>query len=253
MSSMAISLFAFACVFAGAMLGIFLRGVVPESHVTGDSRDTVKVGTAFISTLTALVLGLLIGSAKGTLDEMNAGLTQTGAKVILFDRLLARYGPETSPARDLLRRSVAARVALIWPDHGSAPSVPEALRSAAGMEAMQEKLGELSPRNDAQRALLSQAMQISGEFAELRWLLFEQSQGSLPGPLLALLLLWLTIIFAGLGLLAPRNAVVVVVLFVCALSASGAIFLILEMSQPLEGLIKASAAPLRSALAILGR
>ncbi len=253
MNSVTLSLFSFACVFGGAVVGMFLRTILPEAHLSGDSRDTVKVGTAFISTLTALVLGLLIGSAKGTLDAMNTGLTQAGAKVILLDRVLARYGPETRPARDLLRRALAARFETIWPDRNTGLPVPMSLESAAGMESAQEKLGELSPRTDAQRTLLSQALQLSGETAELRWLLFEQRQGSLPGPLLAVLLFWLTIIFASLGLLAPRNAMVVVVLFVCALSASGAIFLILEMSRPLDGLIKASPLPLQSALAILGR
>ena len=110
MSSLTISLLAFACIFGGALLGMLLRGALPETQLTGDSRDTVKLGTAFISTLTALVLGLLIGSAKGTLDEMNSGLTQLGAKVILIDRVLARYGPETKPARDALRRTIAARI-----------------------------------------------------------------------------------------------------------------------------------------------
>lgn len=253
MNSVTISLFAFACVFGGALLGMCLRTILPETHLSGDSRDTVKVGTAFISTLTALVLGLLIGSAKGTLDAMDTGITQIGAKVILLDRVLARYGPEARPARDLNRRALAARIETIWPDRKTGALVPTSLDSAAGMESAQEKLGELSPRNDAQRALLSQAVQIAGESAELRWLLFEQRHGSLPGPLLAVLLFWLTIIFASLGLLAPRNAMVVVVLFVCALSASGAIFLILEMSRPLDGLIKASPLPLQSALAILGR
>jgi len=253
MSSTALSLFSFACVFGGALVGMVLRTILPESHLSGDSRDTVKVGTAFISTLTALVLGLLIGSAKGTLDAMNTGITQSGAKVILLDRVLARYGPEARPVRDSIRRALADRIETTWPDRKTGARVPPSLDSATRMESAQEKLGDLSPRSDAQRAILSQAMQLSGETAELRWLLFEQRHGSLPGPLLAMLILWLTIIFASLGILAPRNAMVVAVLFVCALAASGAIFLILEMSRPLEGLIKASPLPLQSALAILGR
>jgi hypothetical protein len=248
-----ISSFAFFCVFGGALLGMFLRRILPETHLSGDSRDTVKVGTAFISTLTALVLGLLVGSAKGTLDTVNAGITQIGAKLILLDRVLARYGPETRPTRDLLRRSVVSKIEVIWPEHGTGQVGMKTLGSAGVAEAFDDKIRELSPRDDAQRALQSQALQISTEFAELRWLLFAQRQGSVPGPLLAVLLSWLTIIFTSLGLLAPRNATVVAVLFVCALSASGAIFLILELNSPLEGLIKASSAPLRDALALLGR
>ena len=187
MGSTSISLVAFACVFGGALVGLWLQRILPEHHLSGDSRDTVKVGTAFISTLTALVLGLLISSAKTSFDAMNAGLTQISANMILLDRVLAHYGPETRPARDMLRRAVVARIETIWPDRETGARVHTTLESAAGMESAQEKLAELSPRNDAQRALLSQATQLAGEFAELRWLLFEQRRGSLPGPLLAVL------------------------------------------------------------------
>jgi hypothetical protein len=83
-------------------------------------------------------------------------------------------------------------------------------------------------------------------------LLFEQLGSSIPVPFLVVLVFWLCIIFASFGLFAPRNATVIAVLCVCALSVSAAIFLILELDRSFE-LLQVSGAPLRAALAQLGR
>ena len=104
MNALAISLVAFGCIFGGMLLGIFLRTVLPEHHLSDDSKDVLKLGIGIMGTLAALVIGLLIASAKGNFDTMNSGIIQTGSKIILLDRLMAQYGPETREARDLLRR-----------------------------------------------------------------------------------------------------------------------------------------------------
>jgi len=70
-SSMAIGWIVFACVFGGALLGILLRSVLPEHHLTQDSKDVVKLGMGLIATMAALVLGLLIASAKSAFDIQN--------------------------------------------------------------------------------------------------------------------------------------------------------------------------------------
>ncbi len=115
MSSLGISLIVFACIFGGMLLGMVLRGLLPEHHLSADSKDVVKLGTGMIATLAALVLGLLIASAKGNFDTLNRGLIQTGARIILLDHIMAQYGPETNEARDLLRGSVASVMKQIWP------------------------------------------------------------------------------------------------------------------------------------------
>jgi membrane-bound ClpP family serine protease len=128
-----------------------------------------------------------------------------------------------------------------------------AFERANGMEVVQAKLRELTPVTDAQRQLLAQAQQISGELLQFRWLLIEQTQNALPMPFLVMVLFWLTMLHMSFGLFAPRNAMVIVVLFLCALSVSGAIFLILEMNHPLSGTIKVSGAPMLKALQHLGQ
>ncbi|MFI5331834.1 MAG: hypothetical protein ACHQ2F_12505 [Desulfobaccales bacterium] len=254
MSALAISLVAFACIFGGTLLGMFLRTILPEHHVSEDSQDAVKLGIGMIATLAALVLGLLIASAKGNLDTMSSGLRQTGSRIILLDRVMAQYGPETKEARDLLRRSIASAIKRIWPEDKVEQTVVEAPEGRADIETIQDQLRQLAPRNDAQRWLQSRALQISADIAEGRWLLVEQlGQRSLPMPFFVMLIFWLTFIFASFGLFSPRNATVITVLLICALSAAGSLFLILELDTPYEGLIKVSSAPLFNALAHLGQ
>ncbi len=254
MSPLAISLIVFGFIFGGTLLGMFLRVVLPEHHLSDASKDVVKLGTGMIATLAALVIGLLIASAKGRFDTVNSGLIQTSSKIILLDRVMAQYGPETREARDQLRRGVASTIEQNWPKERTGQTEAEATDPRIRLEALQGKLRQLSPQNDAQRWLQSRALQVSGDIAETRWLLIEgRGQSSLPMPFLVVLVDWLVIIFFSFGLFSPRNATVIVVLLLCALSAAGSLYLIQELDRPYEGLIQVSSAPLRNALAYLGQ
>jgi hypothetical protein len=253
MGAVAISLVAFACIFGGTLVGMFVSNILPEHHMSDESKDAVKMGIGMVATMAALVLALLIASAKGNFDTLSSGLRQTSSRVILLDRVMSQYGPETKEARELLRRSIASTIKRVWPEDRSGQAIAEAPGSIP-MEAIQDQLHQLAPRNNAQRWLQSRALQISGDIAEGRWLIIEQlGQSSVPMPFLVMLVFWLTAIFAGFGLFSPRNAMVITVLLVCTLSAAGALFLILELDTPYAGLLKVSSAPLRIALAHLGQ
>jgi hypothetical protein len=251
MNSIAIRLIVFACVFGGALFGMFLRGVLPEHQLSADSKDTVRIGMGLIGTLTALVLGLLIASAKNFYDTQSSELTEMSAKIVLLDRVLAHYGPETKEDRDLLQSAVARMLDGLWPkDHGQHPQM---VPTAAGGEILYDKIQELSPKNDIQRSLQAPALNMGIDLGKMRWMMFEQAGSFISIPLLAMLIFWLAIIFSSFGLFAPSNATSIVTLFVCALSVSGAIFLILEMYSPFQGVMQISSAPLRDALAHLGQ
>ena len=254
MGPLLISFIAFGCIFGGMLLGMFLRGLLPDHHLSDQSMGVVKLGTGMIATLAALVIGLLIASAKGSFDTMNNGLIQTGSRIILLDRLMAQYGPETREARDLLRGGVASSIERVWPKERMEQTEAKAVARRGGIEVLQEKLLQLSPKSDAQRWAQSRALQVSGEIAEARSLLLEQvGHSSLSMPFLVMLVFWLVIIFFSFGLSSPPNATVIVVLLICALSAAGALFLIQELDQPYGGLITISSAPLRNALAYIGQ
>jgi UDP-N-acetylmuramyl pentapeptide phosphotransferase/UDP-N-acetylglucosamine-1-phosphate transferase len=249
-SSLAIAGVVFGCVFGGAFLGTFLRAVLPEDHLSTDSKDVVKLGMGLIATMAALVLSLLIASAKSSFDTQRGELTQMSANVVLLDRVMAHYGPETKEARDLLRRAVVGTLERMWPPDTARP--PQ-LVGPAGSEGVYDKIQHLSPRNDAQRSLQAQALALSIGLAATRWLLVEQNESTIPMPFLIVLVFWLAILFVSFGLFAPSNATVKIALLVCALSVSTAIYLILELDQPFEGLLRISSTPLRDALGRLGQ
>jgi Protein of unknown function (DUF4239) len=251
MSPMAIGWVVFALVFASALLAMSLHNALPEHHLSADSKDVVKLGIALIATMAALVLGLLIASAKSAYDTRSNQLAEASADMIQLDRALARYGPETKEARSLLQRSVAATIERFWPAEGAKPIAIDP--AASPVEALSDKIETLTPQSDAQRSMQSQALTLAADMGRTRLLLFEHLGASIPVPFLVVLVFWLCIIFASFGLFAPRNATVVTVLCVCALSVAGAIFLILELDQSFEGLLQVSSAPLRAALAQLGR
>lgn len=250
MSSITVSLIVFACIFGGAVFGILLRGALPKHHLGADSKDIVKLGMGLVGTMAALVLGLLVASAKGSYDAQSAELTQLSANAALLDRGLALYGPETKETRALLRSAIARIFDELWSKDGS--SAPKTLPSASS-GILYEKIQGLSPKNDTQRSLQVQALSIAVDLGKTRWLMYAQSNMSVSIPLLIVLVLWLTVIFISFGLFAPLNATVIASLFVSALSVSGAIFLILEMYAPYDGLVQISSAPLRAALAHLGQ
>ena len=242
----------FACVFGGALLGMFLGGILPRHHVSPEARDVIKVSMAMVATLAALVLGLLTASAKNTLDDKETALRSTAGQVVLLDRTLAAYGPETQDARALLKQTLIARIGQIWPEENAEVRLG-VIGEGGGIEAVQMAILRLSPKDDAERWLQSSALGIAGTIATARWQAFEQIGSSIQWVFLAIVVFWLSVVFMSFGLFAPRNVSVMVALFVAALSVAGAVYLILEMDQPYDGAIKIPSAPLRAAVEQLGR
>jgi hypothetical protein len=251
MSAWLISLLVFAIIFGGALLGVIVRPRLSENHLQPDSRDVVKMATGLIGTLAALVLGLLIASAKSSFDQKTSQVRQMTATVILLDDLLAQYGPEAAPLRTRLRQSIPPLADRLWHEQQVPAAKPVGFESSAQSLAFENELERLTPNNDAQRSLQSRAVQAFTEGAQTRLLLFAQAGGSIPAPFLIILVFWLSAIFVSFTLFARANLVVIVSLFVCAVSFAGAIFLVLELDNPFTGLMGISSATLRSALSPL--
>lgn len=253
MSPIAIGFIVLVCVFGGAVLGMFLQKVLPEHYLNDASKDVVKLVTGLIATLAALVLGLLVASAKNSFDTVNEGFRESAAKIILLDRALAQYGPETKDLRDLLKRGFTARVEQFFPKGLSRTSTLSSPQATAAMEGFQQRLRALPPQSDAQRSLQSRALELSDAVTQARWLGIAHEENAIPTPFLAVLVFWLALMFASFGLFAPRNAIAIAVLFLGAVSLSAAISLIEELNDPLEGFITISRAPMERALGFLGQ
>jgi hypothetical protein len=242
-----------ACMLCGMALGSYLRLVLPDEHTQADSKDILMTSAGMMATLIALIIGLLVTSAKSTYDDTTSSITQGGAKIITLDYYLSHYGPEAKEARKLLYQAVATGIKRIWPNESRQGADFAEMETATEMADVYSKIRELSPQNDSQKYLQSQALQIGADMMQSRWMLIEQSQTNLPRIFLIVLTFWLTVLFVQFGLLAPRNRTAISALFISAISISGAIYLILELNNPLEGTIKVSSAPLHKALSLIGK
>jgi hypothetical protein len=241
MGSVLVAAVTLACVAAGGMVGHRLRRALPADQLDEDTRDLVKLLSRLVSTLVALVLGLLVGSTKATYDAANDALLRTGAKFVTLDGHLRLYGPGASPLRERLHRTLASgRVG--------------AASGAGDLEALHEGIVRLDPGDDgARRAIREEALALSNDLLQARWLLVAQAGSALPTAFLVGLDAWLAVLFAGFGLLTPRKPAAIVALLVCAASIAGAVFLIVELNHPFQGLIRASADPFAGAPDLLRR
>jgi hypothetical protein len=248
MNDLLISLLVFAVIFGGALVGMVVRPLLSERHLHPDSRDVVKMATGLIGTLAALVLGLLIASAKSSFDQKTNQVRQMTTAIIVLDDLLAQYGPEAAGVRNLLRQTIQPLANRIWREQEIPTGKPVHFESTAQSWKFENELERLSPKDDVQRSLQSRAIQTFTEGAQIRLQLFAQAGGSIPTPFLIILVFWLSAIFVSFTLFARANFVVMASLFVCALSFACAIFLVLELDNPFSGLMGISSTTLRSAL-----
>ncbi|VVP21358.1 hypothetical protein [Pseudomonas fluorescens] len=253
MSHFLIALIAFACVFGSALLGLYVRKVLPAHHLSDESISVVKQAIGLIATMAALVLGLLISSAKDTYEKTRTDLTVNAARVYQFDRVLARYGPETQDIRALVKRNYAVVIELVASHDSATISQLDSPEVIGRSDALRQKIDDLKPGNDTQRALKASAQEIADDVLAARWLTQLQAHGSVPVLFLIILVAWLSIIFGAFGVFAPYNGTVIAAFFTCALSASTAILLIQEMNRPLDGMIGLSVEPMRETLSRLGQ
>ncbi|MGO4173400.1 bestrophin-like domain [Bosea sp. TAF32] len=249
MEPFTIGILAFFVIFGAALLGMFVKNRLPEHHLTPDSRDAIKLATAIIGTLSALALGLLIASAKRSFDDAGAELRTTAARILVLDRVLDHYGPETAEMRQLLRKLVEQRRLVI----DSSILNGDSLNDGLDVEPIQDRLRDLVPNTDGQRWLQSRALQLTGQVAETRWSRPETEAGGFPSVFIVFIVFWLALLFVSFGLLTPGNATVTVFLLVSAISVAGALVLIIDMDHPYLGYIRVSDAPLRLVLERLGR
>lgn len=257
MSSLLTAAIVFSCVFAGASFGQWLNPRLPEHHRSSESHDAVKLTTGMISVLAALVLGLLTASVKNAFDATDSQIRQFASTLILLDETLKDYGPETAQARDLLRRYTERALEDNWPQESASgarlPVRMEDTESGALLDGMRLAIFDL-PGGDRRRdGLRSTAASLAESALQTRWLLIARAGTSIQPLLLEILVVWITLIFLSFGYSAPRNATVTAALFLGAAALAGCIFLIVEMDAPFENLITVSSAPMRSALAHMGR
>lgn len=241
---MTAALLIFACIVGGVLIGMWLSVRLPSHHLSPESKDAVKMSSGLIATMTALMLGLLVASAKGRYDQAHTEVISMCAQVLELDVLLKHYGPQANNVRSKLHDLAASAGDRIWHENSTPAS--------AQTDQLLDAVLHLSPENDAQRALLSDCRSLIKSINQTRMLLIAQRTSSISPALLIVVVAWLTIIFLSFGLFAPRNATVVAAFLICAASVTGAMFLVLEMDKPFSGMISIPREPLQRVIELLG-
>jgi len=241
----------FGCLLGAVLIGRTFRRLLPEAHLSAESKDAMKLAIGLVATMSALVLGLLVSSAKGAYDTERSEVILMASKITFLGRVLDAYGPEAADVRGQFRNTLEEAIQQMWPGQMRRPTDrnPDVQAGNLAYAALQQ----LSPQNDMQRVLKSQATTLAGDIAETRTLLAAQSVPSVSQPMLIILVSWLVVIFVGFSVLAPPNASTVFALMISALAVSGAILLILELDEPFGGLIGISSEPMLNALSQIGK
>ena len=245
MQSIYVSSLIFLIVFGGAALGMFLRRLLPEEHFSQDARVVISLSSGVV-TMTGLVLGMLVSSAKSSYDAQRVRVEQVSSKIILLNRTLVEYGPEADQIRSQIGGLVEATLHRVWPREAFKPVQ---LQPTDYINKIEQQLRFLAPTNDHQAAVKIKAIGLLDDLRQATWLVFIESESnSLPTPMLIVLVSWLVAIFVSFGLVAPPNPTVIVTLLVSAFAVSSAILIILEMYTPFSGILRISSAPIRDAL-----
>jgi hypothetical protein len=252
MGATTVSLIAFAAMFGGAILGMGVRVLLPPHHLSSSSRDVVRLCIAILATVSSLVIGLLIASAKSSFDERTTSVRHFVAEALLVDRAMARLGPETAQARQAFRDFLQTRLQEILNREGLPAGTGSTPSKGPTVETVEASLLLLPVSTDAQRTLKDRALSLLSDIAQTRWLLVEEAGGSIQPPFIIILIAWLAVIFASFGLFSPRNATVLVIMAISAASIGGSLFLILEMDQPYDGMIRLSERSIEAVLQQLG-
>lgn len=240
---------AFALILASMILGMVLRPRLPEPHLTGDSKEVIRLATALIATMSALVLALLFASTRASFENNSAYVSRMTADITELDQLLAEYGREATPLRKALRDEVGPLVDSIWQEDAVANGKAALAKSRS--ETVLFMLLELKPQTAVQGSLKARALQVGADLSEVRLILFAQPSDTVSLSFMIVLVLWLMFIFATFSLSAKPNPTLITVLCLCILSASAAVYLILELGLPFGGLMQVSNDGLRGALAPL--
>jgi hypothetical protein len=230
-------LLSFASIVAGVLAGMAVRARIPAARLGHDTKEVIRLGAGLLATLAAVVISLMIASAKSSYDTQGTHFRQLAAYLVETDQLLAQYGPEAVPVRQLLRQDVPAAMERIWNERATALQ-NTAFTPNSLAEKLHTAIEALTPVNDAQRSLKPRILQASNEIARTRLLIFADGDKPVLTPFMLILIVWLTVIFASFGLFVEPSAIAWTALLIFALSVSSALFLVSDLGQPFAGFMQ---------------
>jgi hypothetical protein len=247
-------------------LGVWVRPFLSDRHRSPETADLIRLVVTMLVTFAALVLGLLTNSVKASFDAVDSDLRSFAIQLIQLDRSLRQYGPETDPARALLRGYTAAAIASAWSgepkptgDHDSKQVLPSSSQSIESqrlgdmLSRLEGDLRGLDPQDRMHRRLDITVLAQYELLMRRHWKLIEEAHSSISNPFFFILAFWLVIVFASFGLSAPRNLLSYMTIFLGALSIASVIYVILDLDTPFSGVFMVSSRPMRDALTEISR
>jgi hypothetical protein len=246
MHTSVVSFVVFALVWTGTLFGMWLRRALPLDHLSADAKDTIRLAVGLLVTMTSLVLGMLVSSAKTYYDSQKNVVAQMASDIIQLNGLLETFGPESKVLRVELRHSLEDAIDRIWPKEGSGLSE---LKPRDLSQNINAQVQMLVPKNAIEAAAQSQILTTVQGLKKTYWLMFLNSEQTTVSVLLLIVVTaWLVTIFISFGMFAPPNNTVMIMLLICALAVSAAVFIIMEMYSPFNGIMRISPVAVRDAL-----
>ncbi len=238
----------FCALIATSFTAMGVRNRLPAHWRDEATSATIQMAAALFSVLAALVVGLMLNSAKNTFESVDRNVHVYATELILLDRTLRQYGPEAMEARKRLL-AYARQAVQREPSGDTGVLADETLEQP--LEAVGDALDSLKPPDEQHADLRSDARQQFQKLVETHWTLVQQAEGTIPPPLIVLLGAWLVAIFGNISYRAPFNFIAVVTLVISAILVSAAIYLILDMDVPYSGTIHVPLQPMGRAIAQL--
>jgi hypothetical protein len=235
---------------ATSIMASVIHKRLPAHWRDEETNTTIQLTAGLFTVLTALVLGLMLNSAKNTFESVDRNVHVYGTEIVLLDRTLRRFGPEAMDARNRLLAFARLAMRERPNDH---QGILADRRLEGPLDTVGDALNSIKPLDEQHVDLLHDAQQQFQKLVETHWTLIGQAEGTIPPPLIVLVGAWLIAIFANLGYRAPLNVLVVATLVMSAILVSAAIYLILDMDVPYTGAIHVSLQPLERAIALLQR
>jgi hypothetical protein len=226
----------------GVSLGcLFGHTKLSAKQLQEDTNSTVRVVANIFVVIASLVLGLMLNSAKNTFQDVDDAVHTYATDLILLDKTVRALGP----AGEDIHRGI---IAYLDRALGASPGVAPDRQAEILLEEVGNRLRAVEAANEQQTALWNEARQLYKAVLDQRWVIVGQSGGTIPAPLIIVMIAWLVLIFASFGFRSPRNAVVIGTLVSAALLISASLCLILDMDNPSSGLIQVSDEPLQRVL-----
>lgn len=236
-------LFMLACLTAAALFGGFVRSKIAEHHRSRETVEIIQASVTMLVTFAAIVLGLMVSSSNSNFNDASQEVDNFAIQLIELDRDLRLVGPTALPIRQQLRSYTAAAIAETWtdepPPRGDYPKAPPenpndiniaSTQLGHMLDAIGTDINNLQQDDVLQRERRAAANRQFEILDKNRWYLLSVEDPSVGLPYLMTLALWMAIVFACFGLVAPQNPIALIIIFLAGAAVASAVYVVVDLN-----------------------